>query len=257
MTGVRAFECALSSLTSDVVHPRRTTCFFFGKRRSFNVEGAVSQHSAQFATRALRATPRRRACANAAREVRDAVDAEQPQPHLDDELLLAVLRRRLDDPGETLRPVMAVPGDQPHAFALALDAQAVAVIFDFVNPVGISRHGLCRRGQAELERFQHGQQIGCGTAFWSLPAYFCGFRRGFPAEFLTSERMTSMLVRLLSKPFGSTGISSGAALLQSGQGSPAPPQPQAFGPSQGRSGWFSQTQWVLSQRVHVIRLISL
>jgi hypothetical protein len=50
--------------------------------------------------------------------------------------------------------------------------------------------------------------------------------------------MTSMLVMLLSNPGGS-GTSSGAASLQAGQGSP--PQPQAFGPSQGRSGWFSQT----------------
>lgn len=103
-------------------------------------------------------------------EVRDAVDAEHHSLTVNDELLLSVLQRRLDDPGEALRPVMAGPGDQPHGFALALDAQAVAVIFDFVNPVGTSRHGLCRRGQAELERFQHGQQIGCGTAFWSLPA---------------------------------------------------------------------------------------
>lgn len=58
-----------------------------------------------------------------------------------------------------------------------------------------------------------------------------------------------MLVRLFSNPGGS-GISSGAAWLQTGQGSPAPPQPQAFGPSQGRSGWFSQTQWVSSQWEH-------
>ncbi|UPJ76156.1 hypothetical protein [Bradyrhizobium sp. 187] len=49
-----------------------------------------------------------------------------------------------------------------------------------------------------------------------------------------------MLVMLLSKRFGSSGFSCGGASLQAGQGSPATPQPQAFGPSQGRSGWFSQ-----------------
>lgn len=48
---------------------------------------------------------------------------------------------------------------------------------------------------------------------------------------------------------GRSGISSGAASLQAGRGSPAPPQ--AFGPSQGRSGWFSQHQCVPSQRAHV------
>jgi hypothetical protein len=63
--------------------------------------------------------------------------------------------------------------------------------------------------------------------------------------------MISVAVKLVSKPFGSTGSSSGPALLQSGQGSPAPPQPHAVGPSQGRSGWFSQTQQVPSQRAHV------
>lgn len=48
-----------------------------------------------------------------------------------------------------------------------------------------------------------------------------GFRRRFPAGFLNSGRMTSMLVMLFSNPGGS-GINSGAASLQAGQGSPAP-----------------------------------
>lgn len=41
------------------------------------------------------------------------------------------------------------------------------------------------------------------------------------------RRMTSMLVMLFSNPDGG-GISPGAASLQAGQGSPAPPHPQAF-----------------------------
>ncbi|MGY4629087.1 hypothetical protein ACVWY3_006843 [Bradyrhizobium sp. USDA 4486] len=64
--------------------------------------------------------------------------------------------------------------------------------------------------------------------------------------------MISVVVKLVSKPFGSNGISSGSPLLQIGQGAPAPPQPQECGPSQGRSGWFSQTQCVPSQRAQVI-----
>ena len=44
-----------------------------------------------------------------------------------------------------------------------------------------------------------------------------------------------------SKPFGSCGGSTGVGRLQAGHGAPAPPQLQACGPSQGWSGWFSQT----------------
>jgi hypothetical protein len=39
-------------------------------------------------------------------------------------------------------------------------------------------------------------------------------------------------------------------MLQAGQGSPAPPQSQPCGPSQGRLGWFSQTHPVSAQRMH-------
>ncbi|TWB62931.1 hypothetical protein FBZ94_103631 [Bradyrhizobium sacchari] len=44
------------------------------------------------------------------------------------------------------------------------------------------------------------------------------------------------------KPSGMRDVSPSAGTLQTGQGAPAPPQLQACGPSQGRSGWFSQTQ---------------
>jgi hypothetical protein len=40
--------------------------------------------------------------------------------------------------------------------------------------------------------------------------------------------------------------------LQAGQGIPAPPQSQAWGPSQGRLGWFSQTHPVSAQKMHFI-----
>jgi hypothetical protein len=43
----------------------------------------------------------------------------------------------------------------------------------------------------------------------------------------------------------------GRGVVADRAGSAAAPQPQAFGPSQGRSEWFSQTQWVPSQRAHV------
>ena len=39
------------------------------------------------------------------------------------------------DPGEAFGPVVTVAREQPHALALALDDQAIAVLFDFVKPV--------------------------------------------------------------------------------------------------------------------------
>ncbi|SFV19156.1 hypothetical protein SAMN05192541_14632 [Bradyrhizobium arachidis] len=50
----------------------------------------------------------------------------------------------------------------------------------------------------------------------------------------------SVVVKLVSNPLGSNGISSGPTMLQTGQGAPAPPQPQGFGRSHGRSGWLKQ-----------------
>ena len=41
-------------------------------------------------------------------------------------------------------------------------------------------------------------------------------------------------------------------MLQAAQGIPAPPQSQAWEPSQGRRGWFSQTQPVSAQKMHFI-----
>ena len=37
---------------------------------------------------------------------------------------------------------MAAAGDQPHAVAVALHPEAVAVIFDFVEPLCTGGHGL-------------------------------------------------------------------------------------------------------------------
>jgi hypothetical protein len=48
------------------------------------------------------------------------------------------------------------------------------------------------------------------------------------------------------KPSGRLGMPS--IRLQTGQGSQGAPQPQACGPSQGRSRWASRIQWQLSRR---------
>jgi len=53
-------------------------------------------------------------------EVGDAVNAEHDRFAVDDELLDAVLARRLGDPRIALGPVIAAPRDQPDAIAVAL-----------------------------------------------------------------------------------------------------------------------------------------
>jgi len=52
-------------------------------------------------------------------EIGDAVDAEDNGLAIDDELLMPVPQRALDDPRITAAPVVAVPGNQAHAVAIA------------------------------------------------------------------------------------------------------------------------------------------
>lgn len=47
---------------------------------------------------------------------------------------------------------MAILGDQPHGLALAVDAQVIAVVLDFAEPVVADGNGFGGRWQAELER---------------------------------------------------------------------------------------------------------
>jgi hypothetical protein len=54
------------------------------------------------------------------------------------------------------------------------------------------------------------------------------------------------------KRSGSPGAAPSSAMLQAGQGIPAPPQSQPCGPSQGRRRWFSQTHPVSAHRMHFI-----
>ena len=58
---------------------------------------------------------------------------------------------------------MAVAGEQPHALAVALDDQAVAVVLDFVDPFRPVRDFGSAGRNAGLERgFGHGAKIGSG-----------------------------------------------------------------------------------------------
>jgi hypothetical protein len=65
-------------------------------------------------------------------EIRYAVDAEQHRLAVDDERSVAIAQRGLGDERIPARPVVAVAGEQPHALALALDDQPIAVVLDFV-----------------------------------------------------------------------------------------------------------------------------
>ena len=84
-------------------------------------------------------------------EVRNAVDPKDHGLAIDNELLHAVLQRSLGDPWIALGPVVAVAGDQPHTIAVALDAQAIAVIFDFVKPVRSMRNLSPTGGDAKIK----------------------------------------------------------------------------------------------------------
>src|SRR5262249_29661118 len=78
---------------------------------------------------------------------------------IDDEMLLPVLQRALDDPGEAAGPVVAVTRDQPHALALADNDQAVAVVFDLVEPSGARRHRLTDGRDAGRIGASHSRKI--------------------------------------------------------------------------------------------------
>jgi hypothetical protein len=65
-------------------------------------------------------------------EVGDAIDTQDYGLAVEDEALLADLASRLDDPGIPIGPVIAAPGDQACAVAVALQAEAIAVVFDLV-----------------------------------------------------------------------------------------------------------------------------
>ncbi|AHY50678.1 hypothetical protein BJS_03528 [Bradyrhizobium japonicum SEMIA 5079] len=62
--------------------------------------------------------------------------------------------------GVSLGPVVPVAGEETHGLALALDAQTIAVIFHFVDPVASGRHHLGGGQQAEFEHFRHSREIG-------------------------------------------------------------------------------------------------
>jgi len=70
-------------------------------------------------------------------------------------MLLPVLQGRLDNPGITFASTVATARDQTHAVAIPLDAQAVAVVLDLVQPVRAIRDAGRSGGKAEIEVAEH------------------------------------------------------------------------------------------------------
>ena len=91
-------------------------------------------------------------------EIRPAVDAEQHGLAIDHEGAVAVSQRGLWYQRESIAPVVAVAGPQPHALAVALDDQAIAVVLDLVDPLGAVGNGFGAARDARFKRgFEHGR----------------------------------------------------------------------------------------------------
>ena len=63
-------------------------------------------------------------------EIPSPVDAKQHRFAVDYERAVPVTQRGFKDQRIAIASVMAVPGEQPHALALALDDQAITVVLD-------------------------------------------------------------------------------------------------------------------------------
>jgi hypothetical protein len=93
-------------------------------------------------------------------EVGNTINAKNDGLAIDHELLHPVLQRGFDNPGIALGPVVSIAGNKPHAVAVALNAQPVAVIFYFVKPVRTGGDPCSPSRNAKLERLKHAVKIG-------------------------------------------------------------------------------------------------
>jgi hypothetical protein len=102
-----------------------------------------------------------------------------------------------------------------------------------------------------------GRLLGASGGRFDLTAMRCA-RAGARCS-ARSPSVANHSSRLISttKPSGISGMASSSGRLQTGQGAPAAPQPQARGPSQGLSVWTSHTQRTLSQRRQNLMLAGL
>jgi hypothetical protein len=64
----------------------------------------------------------------------------------------------LRDQREALGPVVAVPGEQPHAAGPTAGHHSKAIVLDFVNPARAGRRSLGRTWEARLAKIREGAQ---------------------------------------------------------------------------------------------------
>src|SRR5262249_38133941 len=82
----------------------------------------------------------------------------------------------LDDPRLAAAPIVAVTGEQAHAIAVADDCEPVAVVFDFVEPVGGRRNDLAAGRKAGRIGASHAPRYAFGSGI--TPALPPAFRTG-------------------------------------------------------------------------------
>src|SRR6516165_8845232 len=98
-------------------------------------------------------------------EIGDAIDTQHNDLSIEHELPDAVLQGGCGDPRIALRPIIAAPRNQAHSITVPLDADAEAVMFDFVKPLWSCRDLGCIGRQAELKRLKHARKIGIRSGF--------------------------------------------------------------------------------------------
>jgi hypothetical protein len=98
-------------------------------------------------------------------EVGDAIHAEDYGLAVEDEARLPDLASGLHDPGIAAGPVIAVASEQTHAITVPLYAEAVAIVFYFVQPVGAVRDCRGFGRQAKLKGTAHPCKIGHYVVF--------------------------------------------------------------------------------------------
>ena len=109
---------------------------------------------------------------------------DQAGPHLE-------VVHGLDHERKAVRPVVAAPGNQPDADGIAPRHQAIAVVLDFVNPVGAGRRAVGRGRQARLDETQNGRHSG-GYIAPALPGIELGRMHPWP---ITPTRLTAGTMR--------------------------------------------------------------
>jgi hypothetical protein len=93
-------------------------------------------------------------------EIGISVNAQDDCLAVQHEPLRPYLPRGLDDPRITVGPVVTAPCDEAHVITVALQAEAVAVVLDLVEPVRRVRNLGSPRRDAEIERGTHALEIG-------------------------------------------------------------------------------------------------